>query len=377
MRCPDLGVVFLVLIGCAPSAPPSLRADHASALVSLPAAAWTFGDPARGAAVAARFQCNRCHAGLPGPAAAVNQQCAGCHRAILDGSAPYPVNLMAAWRRDIRHYTLIPSLTVTGPRPKRGFVARFLASPVRIRPALEETMPRLLLTEDDIRNLAALLGEAEPSVESDHGDAERGREIFDARGCGRCHGEDSAAPDLAFARDRWYGPDLRAKIIAETSPELFADDADDVAAYLGTLSPVRHPARERQRLPILDRQVRFDEVLEKVLRTSCWHCHSEPDYALGDGGPGNTGGFGFLGRRVVVATWEGVNAGYWDGRVRRSMLVSQDKRPALLLDALLSRVDEEAGRSDGALLGMPLGLPAFSDEQIQLLETWVAQGARP
>ena len=47
-------------------------------------------------------------------------------------------------------------------------------------------------------------------------------------------------------------------------------------------------------LPLRARPVAFEEVSERVLRKVCWHSHAQPDYARGDGGPGNSGGFGWI-----------------------------------------------------------------------------------
>src|SRR4029079_7358735 len=76
-------------------------------------------------------------------------------------------------------------------------------------------------------------------------------------------------------------------------------DARDIAAYILTAplaAPEARPAPPR--LPPLERKVSYDEVSKKGFRRTCWHCHGEPDYAAGDGGPGNTGGFGFKARGV-------------------------------------------------------------------------------
>ena len=45
-----------------------------------------------------------------------------------------------------------------------------------------------------------------------------------------------------------------------------------------------------------------------------------------------------------------------------------------LVRALLARRDEEAGHPDALVRGMPLGYPSLSPEEIQLVESWVAQG---
>jgi hypothetical protein len=116
-------------------------------------------------------------------------------------------------------------------------------------------------------------------------------------------------------------------------------------------------------------------VSEKILRGSCWHCHSDPDYAFGDGGPGNTGGFGFAGKGVQLATYDGVLSGYVDAEGERQSLLETASGKSVLVESLLARREEEAGRPRDDVLGMPLGLPALSAERIQLVESWVAQGA--
>src|SRR5262249_33648918 len=82
-------------------------------------------------------------------------------------------------------------------------------------------------------------------------------------------------------------------------------DVRDGAAYSLT-APLAEPphAKAPDRLPILTRAVAYDEVSKRVFRRTCWHCHSEPDYAIGDGGPGNSGGFGFAPRGLNLAAYE-------------------------------------------------------------------------
>jgi hypothetical protein len=47
---------------------------------------------------------------------------------------------------------------------------------------------------------------------------------------------------------------------------------------------------------------------------------------------------------------------------------------SMLLRALLARRDEEAGHVDREARGMPLGYPSLSAEDVQLVETWIAEG---
>jgi hypothetical protein len=114
--------------------------------------------------------------------------------------------------------------------------------------------------------------------------------------------------------------------------------------------------------------VRFAEVRDRVFRRVCWHCHSEPDYALGDGGPGNTGGFGFAPRGLNLATYRGAQSGARGHQgQRRSIFRPVDGTP-LLVAVLLARQREEAGVATD-LRGMPLGLPALDAEDLQLRDT--------
>ena len=126
---------------------------------------------------------------------------------------------------------------------------------------------------------------------------------------------------------------------------LTTDEARDIAAYVLT-TPLAPPPPHvvPARLPLLDRKVGFDEVSAKVFRRTCWHCHGEPDYAAGDGGPGNTGGFGFKPRGASFVDYGSVAAGWVDDKGERHSLFekTKDGTPRLLA-ALLARQAEEAG----------------------------------
>ena len=161
-------------------------------------------------------------------------------------------------------------------------------------------------------------------------------------------------------------------------PEVPLTDAEAqaIAAYIRAvkLAPIALP-RVPARLPVLARRVSYDEVSLRVFRKTCWHCHSEPDYAIGDGGPGNTGGFGFKPRGLNLADYEGIAGGALDDQGQRRSIFEETGEGTRLLRALVSRQEEEAGQSKSATIrGMPLGLPALSPEDIQLVESWIAQG---
>ncbi len=192
------------------------------------------------------------------------------------------------------------------------------------------------------------------------------------------------APDLRFARERLVPGNVAAYLLDPKSVkpdaampklQLSAEEASDLATFVlqAPLADVR-PADAPRRLPVLERAVGYDEVASRVLHKICWHCHSQPDYARGDGGPGNTGGFGFTARRLDLSSYESIASGYVDLRGERRSLFSKapDGEP-MLLSVLLARQREAAGVA-GEPRGMPLGLPPLPPEDIQLIETWISQG---
>ncbi len=128
------------------------------------------------------------------------------------------------------------------------------------------------------------------------------------------------------------------------------------------------------RLPVLERAVTYAEVSTKVFRDTCWHCHAVPDFARGDGGPGNSGGFGFKPRGLELSSYTGISEGSFDDAgERRSIFAKLPDGTPRVVAHLMARHSEVAG-SVGAVRGMPLGLPPLTLEQIQLVESWVAQG---
>jgi hypothetical protein len=158
--------------------------------------------------------------------------------------------------------------------------------------------------------------------------------------------------------------------------ELTADQAERLAAFL-FYEPLDEPSRQRppERLALLSRPVSFDEVQERVFKKVCWHCHSNPDYAEGDGGPGNTGGLGFAPRGLDLSSYEGVASGALDDQGERRSIFSADETgtPRLVTHLLARQVEEHGGQVPG-ITGMPLGLPAIAPEDIQLVASWITQG---
>lgn len=364
------------------------------------------GDAARGLALIQRYECGRCHDGAYMEPQPRNKHCFRCHQDILAGRFDAPPEAVREWRQRVRHLAFVPSLALSQTHYRRAWIERFLLNPTDLRPHLVPTMPRLALSPSEARDIATAIAPGdEPAVSFRGADAARGRELLDTKGCGACHlftgvpqlsttppssgGVPSAAvalaPDLRAAREKLRADGLLEWLLdpAAVKPGtqmpdvgLSRSEARDIALYILTapLDAVK-TAPPPARLPILERHVTYDEVSQRVFRKTCWHCHSEPDYAIGEGGPGNTGGFGFKGRGLSLADYDGVASGMLDEHGdRQSVFAPMPDGTPRLLAALLARQVEEAGGSVPGVRGMPLGLPALSPEEIQLVETWIKEG---
>ena len=125
---------------------------------------------------------------------------------------------------------------------------------------------------------------------------------------------------------------------------------------------------------MLERKVGFLEVYEKVFARVCQHCHSTPSNEnQGDGGPGRSGGFGYDGVGLDLSNYMNVLAGRVDAKGQRISVLEGDPPP--IVAAMLRRHQEIAGQSTTSP-GMPLGLEPIDPVSIQLVETWIAQGAQ-
>jgi hypothetical protein len=136
----------------------------------------------------------------------------------------------------------------------------------------------------------------------------------------------------------------------------------------------------------VSRPVAWEEVKERVLGRICVHCHMN-DYEK-DKGPGNKGGFGYAGVGMAIRTYESLVWGAEGAAGRYSILVSRSGEPyAPIVMAMLRRRVEAArdqvpayedherpSYSPNDLPGMPLGLPAMSDEEIGIVERWIEDG---
>ncbi|MBT8491589.1 MAG: cytochrome c [Deltaproteobacteria bacterium] len=355
-----------------------------------------------------RFECNRCHDGLPGPEPVRDRHCVRCHQDIHGDRFDAPPDVIARWKSNIVSLRMVPSLEGVGSRLRRDWVRSHLLEPSDVRPQLTATMPRLALGEDEAEILAAFLVPGEQlTARFRPWDRARGALLYRELGCQSCHRFTGAnagpasshfaggrtpstaaialAPDLAFARQRLQPGQVEGWLRSPTSVapktlmptfDLDATQARQLAAFI-LESPLTAPPPRSvpTRLPVLDRPVSYDEVSERVFKKICWHCHADPDFAFGDGGPGHSGGFGFPARRLDLSTYSGVASGSVgpDGQ-RRSVFTPIANGTPRLVAHLLARHREEAGTPVPGIRGMPLGLPALPPEDIQLVESWIAQG---
>ncbi|MBM4358424.1 MAG: c-type cytochrome [Deltaproteobacteria bacterium] len=378
------------------------------------------GDAGRGRELVAQYECRRCHEGTGLAAEPLTRHCVSCHTKVMAGGFDERPKA-AEWKQHVAHLSVVPSLHAAGRRFDRGWLVRYLLEPHDLRPALTQAMPRLPLSREQARDIATYLASLGPDERaaqpeaSGEGNPERGRAVMDAMQCGSCHrmtgvkplaaatplGPEAPttyqrsaeekrpavilAPDLKYTRERMRRERLVAWLLDPAAmktdtlmpkPGLTPEQAQDVAAYLlgAALEPAPSPAVPAP-LPNLDRRVPYEEVAKAVLDVTCRHCHGNPDEAIGDGGPGNTGGFGFRKRGINFTSYEHAQGGYLDDAGKRHSLFEPmpDGTPRLVA-ALWARHREVAGKPDPTVRGMPLGLPPLPPEQIQLVATWVAQG---
>lgn len=395
----------------APTAAPSLSSTVANPASAKPDGPTLAGNPAHGAELLKTYECNRCHDGAGLAAAEEQKHCVKCHANIVSGKFNAPPATLAKWKPVVSPLTEVPSLTAIGARYTREWLEGYLVEPFDVRPRLVQQMPRLGMSRQDARDIAAHLtagAKAEAGAPL-KGDASLGRAVLDSKGCGSCHMftgvsplSGSAipvpvdpkamargqvlAPDLRYTRERFSGENLVTWLrdpkkvkpdSAMPSIPLTDKEALDAATYLMSAELAPAPMMAKfEKLPLLERKVTYEEVDKRVFHKTCWHCHAEPDFSIGDGGPGNSGGFGFVGRGLNLASYEGVQAGiYAKGTKDRGSVFAKGKDgQALMLRTLLARHAEVRGNPVDDARGMPLGMPPLSAEEIQLVETWIAQG---
>jgi mono/diheme cytochrome c family protein len=409
-------LLALALTGCPkkPDPKPEPATDRDSGAAVLPTTPSANAD--HGKELVLTYQCNRCHDGTGHADAPQNKHCVHCHKDIMEGRFTAAPATLARWKPRVKELADAPSLEASGKRFTRRWLEQYLQQPADLRPHLQQYMPRLAITAADARDIAAYLApEADPppsldlakAKELQGADLGKGRQLLETKGCGSCHAFTGVAavassnppqmeprdfdrgfrlaPDLRITRDRmtparlaaWLADPKRVKPDS-AMPKIALSDAEvrDLAGYILTVELAAAPAKPKtERLPLLARKVLYKEVDEKVFHRTCWHCHSEPDYAIGDGGPGNSGGLGFKPRGLNLSGYEGIAAGFVDDKGERQSVFAKDKDGVpRLVRSLLARHDEEGGAATGEVRGMPLGYDPLSVEDIQLVDSWIAQG---
>jgi hypothetical protein len=336
------------------------------------------------AALVDRYECDRCHDGAPRFAAAPPERsCVRCHQEILAGA--YDLRFLpsdtARWKRHLHRLLETPSLAGLEQRWTRSAFLAYLAEPRDLRPGLPASMPDLPLTDADARALADAFGLVDPAPEPLGGDPVRGLALLESR-CLPCHAATPLAPELATVRerswpaavDRWLVDPAAVKPGTPMPPPGLAptERADVVAAlFSGALPPAPRPPVPA-RVPPPARPVSWTEVDDAVFHEVCRHCHADPAPVGGDGGPGNTGGFGFAGAGLDLSGREALLRGG-----RHDVLAPLPDGTPRLVAHLWARHAEVAGTPVDGVLGMPLGLPPLPPERIALVEAWIAQGAPP
>jgi cytochrome c2 len=353
-----------------------------------------------------KFECTRCHE-LPGfEPAPLNKHCVTCHQAIHEGTFEAPKKSLAKWQKNIVSLVYAPSLVATGKKLRRSWLESYLLEPGDLRPSLPATMPRLAITKDEAALIAELLvpGEVSDTFTDDNLDA--GRTLYRQYKCSLCHaftgsGEERA-PATRFPvhldKGRSLAPDLALTRVRFQTGALIPFLINPAAIQPGTAMPTHGLDQARARAlatfilkaplavtggikePVTNARVTppnptFDDVEKRVFKKICWHCHASPDYAMGDGGPGNTGGFGFTPRRLDLSSYEAVMSGALgpDGK-RRSIFAKDESGESLLVRSLKARYAEEAGTPVPGIRGMPMGFPAMPMADIELIETWIKNG---
>ena len=283
----------------------------------------------------AEGDCVLCHQ-VPGVVQATRvESCQSCHAWIQSvaadparrGVALESFPLWPRYEETVHSYEQVPNLQAAMARLEPSWIAGYLNNPHDLRPHLDETMPRMDLSDGELEAIERWFAAARaPEPESPEPTAENlaaGEVLFSERGCTACHalgGRFTAgiplAPDLAYTRER-MSPGLIAawiqdpKSVSEhaTMPAmgvsweeavqlrdfiLLADLQQTVVLGVSTLPD---PAEEG---------VSWEQVNDRVFGRICAHCHMKPDWNEGRAGPGNDGGFGWQATGIEMQSCESV-----------------------------------------------------------------------
>ena len=347
-------------------------------------AAWTPGNADQGKKLVEQFECSRCHEGTGVAGRRQNKHCIHCHQDILAGKFKAPAAVVAKWKPNVEKFRDVPSFTVDRQalRARSGSSAIIL-EPKDLRPNLVQNMPRLKLSKEQARDIVTYLVEgrarqtapaAGPEGDSTTAASSSRRRVAapatSSAACRRSRPSrnPAKAPKSSSARSL-SRPICVTRAIAcarNKSSQWIIDPKSIKPDTLMTPSPLTPPrsaqhrglrahrvarsARRRSRiscgLPVLTRKVSFEEVNSKILMRTCRHCHGDPDSQLGDGGPGNTGGFGFKPRGLNLSHHRGAMSGLIDDHGERQSAFQPLKNGTpRIIGALLARHAEEVGQT--------------------------------
>ncbi len=324
--------------------------------------------------------------------------CQSCHQWVrtvaedpaMRAKAMAVFPLWERYERTVHSYLSTPDLAAAS-RLEPEWVADWLADPHDVRPLMDEGMPRFALGAAERRDIASALVATRPEIpRTEAPSAERvrrGEVVFTEAGCPACHTFGTAhtlavlplAPDLIHTRDRMT-PDVVSAWMA--SPTSFSADAgmpavnlspDDLLAVrdyvlLADVTAPEAPAPSELSAPGVEAVV-WSQVEERVFGRICVHCHMDPAQNDGRRGPGNAGGFGWPATGLELQTYDSVKANEHAivaAMMRRRKEAARDHVAAGQRPAALQRPRAP---------GMPLGLPAIGDADLQLVLAWYAQGA--
>ena len=227
-------LLLLALSACregpsvAPPSPDATPPRHAE--VPLP------DDTSRVVAILERFECARCHDGLPVAPVAEAKHCIHCHQEAASGQIHARqdhqdsgglASVLPPWRLGVSIDNLLfaPHVQKNG-RLRAEWLAHWLHNPQTVRPFVHANMPLLELEEDEIAALARWLGApAKVDVAAAEfiarADAARGQTLFVARNCVHCHvGLDApAAAPMFYHKGKRFEPADAAKGEKPPAPE--------------------------------------------------------------------------------------------------------------------------------------------------------------
>jgi cytochrome c551/c552 len=343
----------------------------------------------------------------------------------------YGEEFIKRYQRNIVHLMKVPNLTNIGRRVRADYIASFLAEPYDQRPTLEESMIRHNLSAPDIeavaRYFAAIANAPDPYAPSYKAPElghrppqlriEKGKQLFLGKGCVACHTfgnletgmsrstleaartTNELAPNLRFAKERtrpdvivaWIqnAPQISPGTVMPASG-LSREEAEQVRDFLFFGDPeLRSPPEgvTPAAPKILAREVTWEEAKARTLGKVCVHCHMN-DFEK-DTGPGNKGGFGYHGIGLAMRTYETLVNGAVDRDGKRySVLVPRagESQPPIIAAMVMRKVEELRDHVPAfedyerprypISLGMPMGLPSMTDEELSILATWIAQGCK-